>query len=158
MADHAKILAFIAGCEDTAKLRQLLKNAHEQGADDVAEAAFRRLTALVPSEQPGTVAYDFWRTVNAFELMLTVESERTTLLSRTRQKVKRDGVVKTLADWSKSKKATDGFRMLLERNMPELTGEAIVLRHPSHFSEDVAIAARERLEAAGVNVSQLRTP
>ncbi|HXL99941.1 MAG TPA: hypothetical protein VN932_08420 [Rhizomicrobium sp.] len=158
MADHAKILAFIAQCDDAAKLRQLLKNAYEQEADDVADAAFRKLAALVPSEQPGTVAYDFWRTVNAFELMLTVERERTTLLSRTRQKVKRDGVVKTLEDWAVSKKATPGFRMLLERGMPELTGEAIVLRHTSHFGADVTAAARRRLEAAGIDIANIRIP
>ena len=39
--------------------------------------------------------------------------------------------------------------------MPELTGEAIVLRHANHFDETVATAARERLEDAGVDLTTL---
>ena len=45
--------------------------------------------------------------------------------------------------------------MLLERNMPELTGEAIVLRHAKQFGADVLAAANQRLERAGVETSAL---
>ena len=62
-------------------------------------------------------------------------------------------MVQTLIDWALDTKQTDGFRMLLERDMPELTGEAIVLRHPSRFEAAVAFAARARLEASGVDVA-----
>jgi hypothetical protein len=51
--------------------------------------------------------------------------------------------------------STDGFAMLLERNMPELTGEAIVLRHAHRFGADVVAAARRRLQAAGIDVATL---
>jgi hypothetical protein len=63
--------------------------------------------------------------------------------------------VQTLRDWALSDKETDGFRMLLERGMPELTGEAIVLRHPKSFEPEVLTAARQRLSRAGVEVSTL---
>jgi hypothetical protein len=39
--------------------------------------------------------------------------------------------------------------------MPELTGEAIVLRHPRYFEPDVQTSAREKLTRAGVDVSAL---
>jgi hypothetical protein len=39
------------------------------------------------------------------------------------------------------------------RGMPELTGEAIVLRHPEHFEPAVAAAAKQRLIDTGVDVS-----
>jgi hypothetical protein len=45
--------------------------------------------------------------------------------------------------------------MLLERNMPELTGEAIVLRHARRFDTEVVAAARQRLEMAGVDMAML---
>lgn len=45
--------------------------------------------------------------------------------------------------------------MLLERQMPEMTGEAIVLRHPEHFDEAVRVAAESRLVAAKVDVGKL---
>lgn len=155
MVDQSKILAFIAQCQDPNKLKSLIKNARDRGHTALADAAFRKLISLVPSERPGTVEYDFWQTVIAFEYVLTEERERTTRLSRTRQKVARVGVVQTLTDWALSDKETDGFRMLLERGMPELTGEAIVLRHPDTFDQQARIAAGRRLAAAGVDVSTL---
>lgn len=54
-----------------------------------------------------------------------------------------------------SAKSTDGFTMLLERSMPELTGEAIVLRHARRFGAEAVAAARRRLEAAGIDIATL---
>jgi hypothetical protein len=155
MVDHAKMVAFIAQCDDVGKLKSLLKNARARGESALADAAFRKLISLVPSEHPGTVEHDFWQTVHAFEYLLTEEREKTTRLSRTRQKVARVGVVQTLKDWALSGKETDGFRMLLDRGMPELTGEAIVLRHPGNFDPEVLAAARQRLSDAGVDMNTL---
>jgi hypothetical protein len=155
MEDYTKILLFISRCEDVEKLKLILKNARDRGVATVADAAFRKLISIVPSEKPGTVEYDFWQTVYAFEYALTEEREKTTRLSRTRQKVGRVGVVQTLKDWALSDKETDGFKMLLERGMPELTGEAIVLRHPMHFESEVLASARKRLSDSGVDVSRL---
>jgi hypothetical protein len=121
----------------------------------IADAAFRKLISVLPSEEPGTVEHDFWQTVHAFELALSEERGRITRLSRTRQKVARVGVIQTLKDWALSNTETDGFRMLLERGMPELTGEAIVLRHTQHFESEVVAAAKRRLESAGVDVGRL---
>ena len=149
--DLSRIFRVVASCDDPGALRRIMKNARKGGADALVEAAFRRLVSILPSEQPGTVEHDFWRTVYSFEHILTEERERTTRLTRTRQKVQRVGVVQTLIDWALSNKQTDGFRMLLERNMPELTGEAIVLRHRGRFEAEVVSAARTRLEAAGVD-------
>ena len=155
MVDHSKMLAYIAQCGDAGSLKSLLKNARDHGESALADAAFRKLISLVPSERPGTVEHDFWQTIHAFEYILTNERKRTTRLGRTRPKVERVGVVQTLTDWALSDKETDGFRMLLDRGMPELTGEAIVLRHPESFEPKVLDAARQRLLDAGVDVSSL---
>jgi hypothetical protein len=45
--------------------------------------------------------------------------------------------------------------MLLERNLPELTGEAIILRHAERFEPFVVEAARNRLVKAGVDIGKL---
>lgn len=155
MADYSKILEFIGRCDDAGQLKALLKNAQQKGASAVTEAAFRKLIAIVPSERPGTVEHDFWQTVHAFEYSLSEERGKTTRLSRTRQKVGRAGVIQTLKDWALSNNETDGFKMLIDRGMPELTGEAIVLRHPEHFTPDELLAARKRLSDAGVDVDRL---
>ncbi len=87
--------------------------------------------------------------------MLTEERGRTTLLARTRQKLKRVGVMQTLADWALNGTETNGFKMLIARGMPELTGEAIVLRHQEQFAPDVVAAAGRRLMTAGVDITRL---
>ena len=155
MTDHRKIIEQIEACEDPDKLKTWIANARKKNALDVEEAAFRRLISLVPAEQPGTVEHEFWQMVNAFELTLAEERGKTVRLSRTRQKVSRVGEIQTLKDWALSDSETDGFRMLIERNMPEYLGEVIVLRHPDVFEEDVRAAARKRLIDAGVDVDRL---
>ena len=67
---------------------------------------------LVPAKNPGTLEFDVWRTIHAFEHLLSEERRRTTRLSRTRQKVARVGVRQTLIDWSEVSKETTGFRTL----------------------------------------------
>ena len=151
----AKVLEVIRTSRDHDQLRRLMEAARRNGAESVREAAFRRLLHILPGETPGTIEHDFWRTIHAFEEVLRQERGRTVRLSRTRQKVKRVGVMQTLTDFAMNKAPTDGFRMLIDRAMPELTGEAIVLRHKSHFPEEVITAAEERLRSAGVNLEEL---
>nr|WIE93426.1 hypothetical protein P9270_010060 [Mesorhizobium sp. WSM4875] len=155
MADMARILGLIENCDDPERLRSWIRNAREKGEPRVADAAFRRLVSVLPKEKPGTVEHDFWQTIHAFEHVLSEERGKTTRLARTRQKVARVGEVQTLQDWAMSAKSTEGFTMLLERNVPELTGEAIVLRHARRFAAEVVAAARQRLETAGVDIAAL---
>jgi hypothetical protein len=153
--DKQKILLFIATTLDPEKLKTLIARARERKEIDVEKTALRRLFFISPSERPGTVEHDFWQTVHAFEFALTQERGKTTRLARTRQKVERVGVVQTLKDWALSSSATDGFQMLLDRGMPDLTGEAIVLRHPDVFDEEIRAAANQRLKDAGVDINSL---
>ena len=149
------MLAFIASCDDPEKLCAIEENARKRGADALADAAFRRRVSVLPSERPGTVEHDFWRSVHTLEAVRSEERGRKTPLSRTRQKVDRVGVRRVLADWALDRKKTKGFYMLLERNMPELLGEAVVLRHPDEFEADVMAAARNRLESSGVDIAKV---
>ncbi|RWH58159.1 MAG: hypothetical protein EOQ83_26375 [Mesorhizobium sp.] len=157
MSDVTKILGLIDNCSDPERLTSWIKNARDKDEPRVADAAFRKLVSVLPKEKPGTVEHDFWQTIHAFEHVLSEERGKTTRLARTRQKVARVGEVQTLQDWAISAKSTDGFTMLLERNMPELTGEAIVLRHARRFSAQVVAAARQRLEMAGIDTATLPT-
>ena len=147
-----RMLKFVDTCDDPQQLRTLEKNARDRGATDLAEVAFRRLVKILPSERPGTVEHEFWRTVHSFEEVLSEERGRTTRLSRTRQKVNRVGVRQTLIDWALSKTESEGYTMLLERGLPELAGEAIILRHQDRFEAEVVKAAQARPEASGVDV------
>jgi hypothetical protein len=65
--------------------------------------------------------------------------------------------VKTMEDLALKNKESDGFKMLMERGMPGLTAEAIILRHPDRFDADVKAAARDRLVTAGVDLDKLES-
>ncbi len=156
MKNKADIIAKIESCDDEKLLRNWIENARKKGEADIEAAAFKRLIELLPKENPGTLEWDFWRTIHAFELTLTDENGRTTRLSRTRQKVHRVGIKQTLTDWALGRKETEGFSMLLERGMPELSGEAIILRHAAEFDQEVRDAAQLRLTNAGVDMARLQ--
>ena len=153
--DIGKVLKVINDTKDATKLKGIIANAKRLGKKDVEDAAFKKLLEILPSEKVGTVEHDFWKTIFAFEHALTEERGKTTRLQRTRQKVTRVGEVKTLEDWALSSNKTDGFKMLIERGMPELTGEAIVLRHPEVFDGVARENAIEKLAEAGVDVNKL---
>lgn len=155
MPDHQKVLDAIATTTDPDKLRKFRENAQRLGVPKVEEAAFRRLVEVLPEETPGSIEHDFWKTIHAFEEILRDERGKTVRLSRTRQKIDRVGVRQTLVDFAVSKKPTEGFDMLIQRGLPELTGEALVLKHSAHFDGQVVEAAKARLVAAGVDIAKL---
>jgi len=148
-------LDFIGQCSDPKKLWQIASNAERQSNAEVREAARRRLYAVLPSEEPGTLEHDVWQSIHALEDTLTNERNKTTRLARTRQKIKRDGETVTVADLI-MKRASDGFRMLMERNLPALTFEAVALRHREHFDVAVLAAAKARLAEAGYEADAVR--
>ena len=131
-----------------------MKNARLRGANDVYDAAFRRLVRVQPSAQVGTVAHDVWRTIYAFEELLKEERGRTVRLSRTRQKIQRDGEVKTVMDLTLKAEPSEGFHMLKDRGILELSFEALVVARAEHFPSNVVDAARVRLEGYGIDLQR----
>ena len=150
--NRTRILEIIEKCDDPAALRRIMKNAKERDADDVYNAAFQRLITVQPSAQVGTIAHDVWRTIYAFEELLKEERGKTVRLTRTRQKIQKDGEIKTAMDLTLKKTPSDGFRMLKERGMLELSFEALVVARAEHFPRNVVDAARSRLETEGMDI------
>ena len=148
--NRSRILENIKTCHEPEKLRRYMKNARQRGADDVYDAAFRRLIDVQPSAEIGTVAHEVWRSIYALEEVLTEERKRTTRLQRTRQAIRNKGVVKTVVDLVLRPTPSQGFNLLRERNLLELSFEALVATRRSDFPEDVVTKARERLKGAGM--------
>lgn len=140
-----RALEIIASCDDPKKLRQLAKNAFDLGDVEVERAASMRLYHVLPAEEPGTFEHDVWQSIHALEHSLTTERGKTTRLARTRQKIAKEGELKTVVDLLLSKKPSDGFQMLIDRGMPERTFEAVALRHVGLFQQPELVAAQARI-------------
>ena len=138
----------VAKCTDPKQLRQIAANAHRKGEEQLRRAAMLRLYEVQPSEKKGTLEYNVWQSIYALEGELSHERGKTTRLFRTRQKIARDGEQGTVADLVLGK-VSDGFTMLVERDLPELTFEAVAMKHPSRFDRKVLSAAEKRLREAG---------
>ncbi|HYG29543.1 MAG TPA: hypothetical protein VD887_04940 [Allosphingosinicella sp.] len=152
---RARALAFIAACTDPKQLEQMVRNARRQNDAEIARAAELRLYKVMPAARQGTLEHDVWQSIHALEGSLTAERGKTTRLARTRQKIGRDGEQRTVADLVSGKPA-DGFTMLIERDMPELTFEAVALRHRDRFDAETLSAAEKRLAAHGYQPPALR--
>lgn len=143
-ADRQRAVERIAKSNDAAELGRIADNAAAAGEAEVLRAARLRLYAVSPAQAPGTLEHAVWQSIYALEGTLSDESGTTKRLSRTRQKIGRDGEQKTVADLVLGK-PTPGFAMLVERDMIDLTFEAVALKFPDRFSTDVLEAAQGRL-------------
>lgn len=145
----ARAMSMIAKCVDPKSLRQIAANARKKGELAVARAADLRLYAILPAEAPGTFEHRVWQSIHALEGTLTAERGKTTRLGRTRQKIARVGEFETIKDLILGAKPSEGFFMLIERQMEDLTFEAVALHHPDRFDETVLNAAAARLQSVG---------
>lgn len=135
---------------DPALLRNLMVNAKHHGREDVWREAFRRLCVLEGMNQTDPLHRDFFETLTAYEELLTLKNGRTTRANRTRQKLKNKGVIQCLEDWAISGVSTEGFDLLVQNGLFDLTGEYLVLKYPDRFSARAVATAKSRLEALGV--------
>lgn len=149
MSKNQKLLDIIVTCDDEKKLRNWISNASREGAKDVEDAARRRvieIRAAKDIDDPNDpVVLDFWKSIIALENELSEERGRIIRLSRTRQKIARVGVEKTLADLALKAQPSEGYHLLKARDMLDLSAEAVVLRYPERFAQEVLEAARLRL-------------
>jgi hypothetical protein len=135
--------------------RTVMQRARDRDLSDVYNAAFKRLCELIgnANDDPSDpLVRDFYETLAAYEQLLTEKNGRTTAASRTRQKIDNKGVHQSLIEWTRGKAETNGFKLLVEKGLPEYTGEYLVLRYANRFPEDVVVLARSRLASHGITI------
>ena len=135
----------VSRISDPGKLRNLMDNARRLGREDVYWKAFGRLCELQGIGEADRLHRDFARTLAAYEELLSQKNGRRTSASRTRQKIKNKGVEQSLEDWALAPQATEGFRLLMENGLEELTGEYLVVKYEERFSAKAVEAAKARL-------------
>ena len=134
----------IARMTDEGGLRNLMSNARRLEREDVYLFAFRRLCSLEGMNFDDPLEQDFYDVLNAYEELLTEKNGRTTKANRTRQKLKNKGVEQCLIDWALGP-PTDGFKLLMEKGLQELTAENLVAKYESRFPTAAVEAAKKRL-------------
>ena len=92
--------------------------------------------------------------MRALEEALTEEAGKTKRLNRTRQKLNRVGVRRTLADLALKSTPSIGFVKLIEFGMADMSAEALVIKYADEFPEEAVLAARKRLEKFGITSSK----
>lgn len=130
---------------DPGQLRTLMQNARRMGREDIWRQAFDQLCSLEGAGLADPLERAFYRTLAAYEELLTEKNRRVTRASRTRLKLKSKGVVQCLEDWARSKEAPESFGLLVANGMVELTGEQLVLTYPDRFSAEAVAGATARL-------------
>lgn len=101
---------------------------------------------LLPADlRTASFETDVWRSIHALEAALRLEGRKGATLGRTRLKISRVGEQQTVADLLRGK-ASRGFGMLVDRGLLERTFEAVALRHPQLFDEDLLNTATTRLQ------------
>lgn len=140
----------IAKCQDPSELKTTIKNARREARPDVVRAAQLRLYAVSPAADPGTLEHDVWQSIYALEDVLAQERGKTTRLSRTRQMIGRKDELQAVAVLVSKTTASDGFTMLVERDMLDLSFEAVALRHPDRFDRKILAMCENRLASVGV--------
>jgi len=135
--------------------RTVMQRAAQRNLPDVRTAVFKRLCELqgAANDDPADpMIRDFHETLAAYEQLLSEKNGKPTRASRTRQKITNKGIHKSLAEWTKGKEETNGFKLLVDVGMPQYTGEHLVLRYASRFPEDIVALARDRLISNGIEV------
>lgn len=145
--DEQRALSLIAALSDPEAIRSIARKAAGKHPT-VERAALRRMVILQSEGEEGSAENDCWKMVLAVEEIRRQIRGRKSPMNRLRPKIEREGEVAALEYLALHE--SDGFKEVLEYGLPELSAEAIVVRHghPT-FSAKAVDAARLRLARAG---------
>lgn len=138
----------IARFETRESCERFAKNAEDRGHPELARKARRRATEIRAAQHgaDSEVEKEALQAVYAYEEVLAQRNGKRTPASRTWQMIRRHGILGAVERTVNGKSETVGYRALVEVGMTDLAFEAIVLRHPSSFSDETIERARQRLK------------
>lgn len=126
---------------------RLERNALLRNRPDLANDARRRALEL-RAEKYGAkndVEKECLEAIYAYERVLTQRNGRTTSASRTWPMVKKHGIIEAVERAVTRPDETVGYKALLEMGLEDYAFEAVILRHPEHFSVAAVERSRERI-------------
>jgi hypothetical protein len=145
-----KALAAIEDLEDTSRLRAFMVNAKSR-SDVVYDAAFQRLVTVQAKGPVGSAERDLWKVIHAIEELKREDSGKTVRLSYLRRDIEKLGIIPAINKLVSKPGPSERFQELIERGYPQLTAEAVVLKHPADFSPQSVELSEKRLRDAGID-------
>jgi hypothetical protein len=115
---------------------------------DLANQAKRRAVELRANSQSilTDVESELWRVIYAYEAVLSKKNKRRTLASRTRQMIKRYGIIEAAERAIKRGVDAMGYRTLIEMGYQDLTFETVITRFPKYFKSEIVKQCIKRLD------------
>ena len=123
-------------------------NATRLGRPDLADEARKRAVEL-RAESYGAdtdAEKECLQAIYAYEEVLSDKNGCRTSDARTRQMIKRHGILKAAERAVNRDQETAGYKALTEMGLQEFAFEAVILRHPDLFSPDVVAISKLRLQ------------
>jgi hypothetical protein len=124
------------------------KNAAARSRPDLAREAQLRSIQL-RAEQHGLVSKaerEALQAIYAYEEVLFKKNGRRTRATRTWQMIDRHGIIGAIERAVDRDQETAGYQALVKMGLQELAFEAVILRHPSLFSEGAVEKSKKRLQ------------
>lgn len=137
----------IARLETPEECEQLAVNVDAKHPE-LAKAARRRgvelRAAAHGAETPAQL--DAHKAVYAYEEALYKKHGRRTRAQYTRRMIDEHGIIEAVEKLVERKDETSGYKLLMEMGMQDFAFEAVVVRHPSEFSERAVARSTQRLQ------------
>ena len=126
---------------------QLAKNVIERNPD-LAKEARRRAVELRAIAYGSTrrVELELLKALYAYEEVLTEKNKKTTRASRTWQMIKKYGIIIAAERAVDRPIEPNGYKVLVQMGMQDLTFESVIVRYPDAFNEGVVVRAQDRLK------------
>ncbi len=126
---------------------QLALNVRERNPALAREARRRAVELRAASHGiKSVVELELLKALYAYEEVLSENNKRRTRASRTWQMIKRHGIIAAAERAVNRKIEATGYRVLVAMGLHDLTFEAVIVRHPDKFGQEVVSRAKERLE------------
>jgi hypothetical protein len=125
----------------------LAKNARERGAPQLADQARQRAVQLRAQAHGAKtdVERECLEAVYAYEEVLSAQKGKKIRAGRTWPMIHEHGVLPAVERIVMKRQESVGFTALAEMGLKDFAFEAVILRHPEHFSAEAVARSRERL-------------
>lgn len=123
------------------------RNATNLDRPDLAEQARLRAVQLRAEDYGAETEAEneALQAVFAYEEVLSKKNGKRTRASRTWQMIKRHGILQGVERVVNREAEIRGYKSLVEMGLKDYAFEAVILRHPDLFSEDVVKTSEKRL-------------